>query len=47
MKLGFRNSLILGGILLILFSWYFGDWAVWLGAPAIFFGVIFKYVDRG
>lgn len=44
---GFRNLLIFLGIVLILASFYLGDWSIWLGGPIAFLGVILKYVDRG
>ena len=47
MRLGFRTTLIIAGALLILLSGYLGDWAIWLGGPILFSGVIFKYLDRG
>lgn len=47
MKLGFRNLLILIGLLLIITSFYLGDWSIWLGGPLLFMGVILKYIDRG
>ncbi len=47
MKLGFRNLLIIIGIALILGSFYFGDWSIWLGGPMMFLGFIFKYLERG
>lgn len=42
-----RPVLILVGLILILGSWYFGDWAIWLGAPFFFFGIILRFLDRG
>jgi hypothetical protein len=45
--MGFRNFLIIIGIALMLSSSYLGDWAIWLGGPLAFSGVIFKYIDRG
>jgi|GEM_PF-1426647 len=45
--MGFRNTLITIGVILILGSWYFGDWAIWLGAPLFFLGIILKYLDLG
>lgn len=47
MKLGFRSMLIIIGTLLVLGSFYLGDWSIWLGGPILFMGVILKYVDRG
>lgn len=47
MKLGFRSFLILIGLLLIVSSFYLGDWSIWLGGPIFFMGVILKYIDRG
>lgn len=47
MKFGFRNSLIFFGAALILLSWYLGDWAVWLGGPLLFGGIILKFLDQG
>lgn len=43
--MGFRNTLILTGIILLLGSWYFGTWAIVLGAPLVFLGIIFKFLD--
>lgn len=47
MKFGFRNSLIFFGVLLILGSWYLGDWAIWLGGPFLFTGIILNLLDQG
>jgi len=47
MKIGFRNLLIALGIIMVLCSAFLGDWMIWLGAPIAFFGVVFKFVDRG
>lgn len=43
----FQNMLIWAGALILVFSWYLGDWSIWLGAPLIFIGIILKYVDKG
>lgn len=43
--MGFRNTLIFSGLLLLLGSWYFGTWAIVLGAPLFFLGVILKFLD--
>lgn len=34
------------GIFLLLASFWWGDWAIWLGAPLIFLSIIFQFVDR-
>lgn len=47
MNLGFRNLLILVGLILIVSYAYLGDWSIWLGGPIFFMGVILKYIDRG
>ena len=47
MRLGFRKLLTILGVILILLSGLLGDWAIWLGGPIAFLGVIFQYVDRG
>lgn len=43
----FRDIFILLGIVLVLASFYLGDWSIWLGAPIAFMGVILKYTDKG
>ncbi len=43
--MGFRNSLIIIGLLLFVGSFMLGDWAIVLGALLFFFGVIFKFLD--
>ena len=43
--MGFRATLILIGLVLVLGSWFFGDWAIWLGAPIFFLGVVFRFLD--
>ncbi len=43
----FRNLLIIAGLILILVSGTLGDWTIWFGAPLVFLGIIFKYIDRG
>ena len=43
--MGFRATLILIGLVLVLGSWFFGDWAIWLGAPIFFLGVVFQFLD--
>jgi hypothetical protein len=43
--MGFRNTLIFLGILLLLLSWLLGDVALWVGAPLIFLGISLKYLD--
>ena len=43
--MGFRKSLIIGGALLFFGSIWFGDFAIVLGAPLFFLGIIFKFLD--
>lgn len=43
--MGFRNSLILTGLGLLLAAYWIGDWAIWLGAPLLFMGIILKHLD--
>jgi hypothetical protein len=47
MGMGFRTTLIVLGIALILGSFYLGDWTIWLGGPIMFMGFILKYLERG
>jgi hypothetical protein len=44
-RMGFRNTLILVGTLLLITSWYLGDIAIWVGAPLIFLGISLKFLD--
>lgn len=37
--------LVLGSIL-VLGSFWWGSWAIWLGAPLVFLSIIFQYIDR-
>lgn len=43
--MGFRNTLIIVGLLLLLLSWPLGNWAIWIGAPMFFMGIILKFLD--
>ncbi|HYD93537.1 MAG TPA: hypothetical protein VEB18_03765 [Candidatus Paceibacterota bacterium] len=43
--MGFRNTLIWIGAILLLGSWYFGDLAIVIGAPLLFMGMILKYLE--
>lgn len=43
--MGFRNILIFLGALLFLGSFALGDFAIALGAPLFFLGIIFKFLD--
>lgn len=43
--MGFRNTIILVGLGLLIASFMLGDWAIVLGAPLLFFGIIFKFLD--
>ncbi len=43
--MGFRNTLIIVGIFLLLASLVLGDVAIILGAPLIFTGFSLKFLD--
>lgn len=40
-----RPILITLGIILLIGSFWWGDWAIWLGGPFLFLGIIFQFVD--
>lgn len=42
-----RPILMIIGLILVFGYAYFGTWAIWLGAPLFFMGVILKFIDQG
>ncbi len=43
--MGFRNTLMIVGGILLLTSALLGDWAIWVGAPLLFTGFSLKFLD--
>jgi hypothetical protein len=40
-----RPAFIIVGIALVLGSIWWGDLAIWLGAPLLFLGIVLKFAD--
>ncbi len=41
-----RPVLLTLGFALLIGSFWLGDFAIWLGAPMVFLGIIFQFLDK-
>jgi hypothetical protein len=41
-----RPIFLILGIILIIGSYWWGDFSIWLGAPMIFIAIIFQFLDK-
>jgi len=44
--MGFRTQLTLGGLFLVVASYFVGYWTAWVGITLLFVSAVFYFVDK-